>query len=122
MVVKRGRFGKFLACSRYPECNHTQGMSTGVACPRRRHDRGAALPLRQDVLLLRELPQLQVRVWYKPVPRACPQCGAPFLTEKFSKKTGPYIACYKKECGYKEVPVTAGQGAEGPGQEIDPDL
>ena len=34
MVVKRGRFGKFLACSRYPECNHTQGMSTGVPVPR----------------------------------------------------------------------------------------
>ncbi|HEX9020210.1 MAG TPA: type I DNA topoisomerase, partial [Nitrospirota bacterium] len=33
MVVKRGRFGKFLACSRYPECKYTQGMSTGVACP-----------------------------------------------------------------------------------------
>ncbi|HEX9136240.1 MAG TPA: type I DNA topoisomerase, partial [Nitrospirota bacterium] len=33
MVIKRGRFGKFLACSRYPECNHTQGMSTGVTCP-----------------------------------------------------------------------------------------
>src|SRR5208283_914055 len=33
MMIKRGRFGKFLACSRYPECNHTQGMSTGVTCP-----------------------------------------------------------------------------------------
>jgi DNA topoisomerase-1 len=47
-------------------------------------------------------PACKFAVWYKPLPRACPQCGAPFLVEKFSKKTGPYIACLKKECGYKE--------------------
>ena len=123
MVVKRGRFGKFLACSRYPECNHTQGMSTGVACP---EDGGMIVERRSRFGKMfyscANYPTCKFAVWYKPVPRACPQCGAPFLTEKFSKKTGPYIACYKKECGYKEVPVTAGQGSEGPGQEIDPDL
>lgn len=103
MVVKRGRFGKFLACSRYPECNHTQGMSTGVLCP---EDGGMIVERRSRFGKMfyscANYPNCKFAVWYKPVPRPCPQCGAPFLTEKYSKKTGPYIACYKKECGYKE--------------------
>ncbi len=117
MVVKRGRFGKFLACSRYPECNHTQGMSTGVTCP---EDGGKIVERRSRFGKIfyscANYPACKFAVWYKPVPRACPQCGAPFLVEKFSKKTGPYIACLKKECGYKEtqkpeaVPVSTGSG------------
>ncbi len=116
MVVKRGRFGKFLACSRYPECNHTQGMSTGVACP---EDGGMIVERRSRFGKMfyscANYPNCKFAVWYKPVPRPCPQCNAPFLTEKFSKKTGPYIACYRKECGYKEAPKTEEQGSDGPG-------
>ncbi len=112
MVVKRGRFGKFLACSRYPECNHTQGMSTGVLCP---EDGGKIVERRSRFgkvfYSCANYPNCKFAVWYKPVPRPCPQCGAPFLTEKFSKKTGPFIACYKKECGYKEAAQTEGQGS-----------
>ena len=112
MVVKRGRFGKFLACSRYPECNHTQGMSTGVACP---EDGGKIVERRSRFgkvfYSCANYPACKFAVWYKPVPRACPQCGAPFLVEKFSKKTGPYIACNRKECGFKEEPRTEPQAA-----------
>ena len=107
MVVKRGRFGKFLACSRYPECKHTQGMSIGVLCP---EDGGKLVERRSRFGKMfyscANYPDCKFAVWDKPVSRPCPQCGAPFLTEKFSKKTGPYIACYKKECGYKEAPKT----------------
>ena len=103
MVVKRGKFGKFLACSRYPECKHTQGMSTGVTCP---EDGGKIVERRSRFgkvfYSCANYPDCTFAVWYKPVLKPCPQCGAPFLTEKFSKKTGPYLACYKKECGYKE--------------------
>ncbi len=113
MVVKRGRFGKFLACSRYPECNHTQGMSTGVPCP---EDGGKIVERRSRFgkvfYSCANYPACKFAVWYKPLPRPCPQCGAPFLIEKFSKKTGPYVACYKKECGYREEPKTEGQAEE----------
>ena len=112
MVVKRGRFGKFLACSRYPECNHTQGMSTGVACP---EDGGMLVERRSRFGKMfyscANYPDCKFATWYKPVPRACPQCNAPFLVEKYSKKTGPYIACLKKECGYKEEPKSEEQGS-----------
>ncbi len=103
MVVKRGRFGKFLACSRYPECNYTQGMSTGVACP---EDGGKIVERRSRFgrvfYSCANYPACKFAIWYKPLQRPCPQCAAPFLVEKFSKKTGPYVACLKKECGYKE--------------------
>jgi DNA topoisomerase-1 len=116
MVIKRGRFGKFLACSRYPECNHTQGMSTGVICP---EDGGKIVERRSRFgkvfYSCSNYPLCKFAIWYKPVSRPCPQCGAPFLVEKYSKKTGPYIACLRKECGYKEEPKgeTAVQGAAG---------
>ncbi len=119
MVVKRGRFGKFLACSRYPECSHTQGMSTGVLCP---EDGGKIVERRSRFGKMfyscANYPDCKFAVWYKPVQRPCPQCGAAFLIEKFSKKTGPYIACYKKECGYKEEPQPEGvaTGAESVGE------
>ncbi len=108
MIVKRGRFGKFLACSRYPECNHTQGMSTGVTCP---EDGGKIVERRSRFgkvfYSCANYPACKFAIWHKPVPRACPQCGAPFLVEKYSKKTGLYVACLKKECGYKEEPKPA---------------
>jgi len=105
MIVKRGRFGKFLACSRYPECKHTQGMSTGVLCP---EDGGKLVERRSRFGKMfyscANYPECKFAIWNKPIPRPCPQCGAPFLVEKYSKKTGVSIACMKKECGYKEEP------------------
>ena len=118
MVVKRGRFGKFLACSRYPECSHTQGMATGVLCP---EDGGKIVERRSRFGKMfyscANYPACKFAIWYKPIPRACPKCNAPFLLEKYSKKTGPYIACMKKECGYKEVPTPEEQDVKAPAQE-----
>ena len=65
MVIKRGRFGEFLACSRYPDCKTTSPISLGVDCPkaglRRLPDR-EALAARQGVLRLLELLEDQVRL------------------------------------------------------------
>ncbi len=112
MMIKRGRFGKFLACSRYPECKYTQGMSTGVLCP---EDGGKLVERRSRFGKMfyscANYPDCKFALWNKPLPRPCPQCGAPFLVEKYSKKTGVSVTCVKKECGYKEEPKTEGQEA-----------
>ena len=103
MVVKRGKFGKFLACSRYPECKYTQGIATGVLCP---EDGGKLVERRSRYGKLfyscANYPDCKYALWHKPVPEPCPQCNAPFLVEKFSKKTGPLRACMNKECHYKQ--------------------
>jgi DNA topoisomerase-1 len=110
MMIKRGRFGKFLACSKYPDCKYTQGMSTGVLCP---EDGGKLVERRSRFGKMfyscANYPDCKYAIWNKPIPRPCPQCKAPFLVEKYSKKTGLSIACQNKECGYKEEPKPEGQ-------------
>jgi DNA topoisomerase-1 len=122
MVIKRGRFGKFLACSKYPECKYTQGIATGVLCP---EDGGKLVERRsrfgKAFYSCANYPECKFAIWNKPLPRPCPLCNAPFLVEKYSKKTGISVCCMKKDCAYNEEPKTeeqeprtAAQGSEAP--------
>ncbi|MEW6325794.1 MAG: type I DNA topoisomerase, partial [Nitrospirota bacterium] len=108
MVVKRGRFGRFLACSRYPECKTTQSMTTGVPCPE--PNCGGKLVEKQSkrgkkFYACSNYPKCTFALWDRPVARPCPQCRAPFLVEKFTKARGPEIVCRQPDCGYKEEPA-----------------
>lgn len=105
LVVKTGKFGKFLACSDYPTCKFTKAMGTGVRCTQegcdgelvvKRTRRGKAF------YGCSRYPKCTFALWDRPISKACPQCAAPFLVEKYSKKTGPMVACINKECGYRE--------------------
>jgi DNA topoisomerase-1 len=106
MIVKMGRFGKFLACSKYPECKTAKPISLKIPCPlgcggevvSRRAMRGTVF------YGCNRYPDCQFRSWNKPVNRACPQCNNPFLVEKYTKTLGPHISCPNKECDYKEFP------------------
>ena len=61
--------------------------------------------------------------WDRPRNEACPTCGSAYLLEKFSKKTGPFIACPNKECDYRRqtegAPAEGGPGASPVPEEID---
>ncbi|HUJ79322.1 MAG TPA: type I DNA topoisomerase [Nitrospiria bacterium] len=108
MIVKRGRFGRFLACSRYPDCKTTQSMTTGVACPQEGCD--GKLVEKQSrrgkrFYACSRYPKCTFALWDRPVARPCPQCRAPFLVEKFTKARGAEVVCRQPECGYKEEPV-----------------
>jgi DNA topoisomerase-1 len=115
MVVKRGRFGRFLACSRYPECKTSKPISIGVACPKgcggyiaeRRSKRG------RTFYGCSSYPSCDFVSWDRPRAEKCPQCGSDFLVEKFSKKTGAFIACPNKECDYRRQVEGAGPPGEG---------
>ena len=103
MLIKTSRFGgKFLACSNYPDCKNAKPIGLGISCPEdgcdgelaeRRSKRGAFYGCTN-------YPKCKFATWNKPVTEKCPQCGAPFLVEKFSKKKGAYLACPKKECDF----------------------
>jgi len=103
MVMKRGRFGKFLACTRYPECKGTKPLSIGVTCPKgcggyiteKRSRRG------RTFYGCSSYPKCDFVSWDRPKNEFCPQCGSPYLLDKYSKRTGPFIACPNKECGYR---------------------
>ncbi len=83
MIVKSGRFGRFLACSDYPTCKNTRGFSIGVPCPEcassiieKRSKRGKTFYGCSDY------PKCKFAVWQKPIPHPCPTCGAAYLVEK----------------------------------------
>lgn len=118
MVVKRGRFGRFLACSGYPDCKGTRPMSIGVACPdckqgfltERRSFRGKVF------FGCNRYPECRFVAWDRPLAEACPQCQSPYLLQKFSKRDGPWVGCPNKACGYRRsVDGGAGESAAAQG-------
>lgn len=105
MVVKMGRFGKFLACSKYPECKTAKPISLGIKCPLGCGGEVVSRGSRRGIFYgCNKYPDCKFVSWNKPVPRACPQCANPFLVDKYTKTLGPHISCPNKECDYKEFP------------------
>src|SRR5882762_7092242 len=103
LVKRQGRFGEFISCSNYPKCKYIKRETTGVACPRpgckgeiivKRSKRGKIF------YGCAEYPKCEIVYWDKPVIEKCPQCGAPFLLEKTTKK-GTTRRCANEDCGYK---------------------
>jgi DNA topoisomerase-1 len=99
MVVKRGRYGEFLACDNYPECKNTRPLRKKVdaKCPKcdgqvveRRGKRG------RRFYGCEKYPECDFTANAVPVNEECPACGAPYLLEG---KRGKY--CAKKSCGYR---------------------
>jgi DNA topoisomerase-1 len=116
MVIRSGRYGKFIACSQYPECKNTKAISTGIKCPQ---DGGDLVEKRsrrgKQFWSCSNYPQCTFATWYKPVPGNCPQCGTDFLLEKRNKNGDLILFCHKKECGYKEVEKAKDAEAVGTG-------
>ena len=105
MVIKQGKFGRFLGCSGYPECQNTKPLAIGVQCPQddcdgylceRRTKKGKVF------FGCSNYPNCTYALWDKPIPEECPQCGHPFLTEKHYRGKGTVKVCPNKQCGYKE--------------------
>lgn len=103
MVYKMGRYGKFLACSGFPECRNAKPIviEVGVDCPtcgkgqvvERRSKRGRVF------YGCNQYPECEFVSWDKPVPKPCPKCKS-LLVEKRTRK-GAHIKC--TECDYKEA-------------------
>ncbi len=106
MVVKTGRFGKFIACSGYPQCKTTKPLALGVKCPQ--PDCGGDLVQKRtrkgrSFFACSNYPKCEFALWDRPVPKACPTCQAPFLIEKVSKQDGRSVQCRNQDCGYREA-------------------
>lgn len=104
MVVRRGRFGEFLACSRYPDCKTTSPISLGVACPRpacggylteKRSKRGKVFFGCSNYAKSK----CDFVSWDRPMPKPCPQCGAVFIVQKVSR-SGARMRCVTVGCGW----------------------
>ncbi len=103
LTVKNGRFGRFIACSRYPECKYTRSIGTGIGCPVEGCDGEIVEKKSRKGKIFyscSRYPDCQYALWNKPYPMTCPDCGHPFLVEKVSKSRGHYLQCPRKECSY----------------------
>ncbi len=104
-VIKKNRYGgTFLACENYPECKNTKPISTGIKCPEEGCDGELVERVsrnRRKFYGCSRYPECKFVIWNKPVKTECPECGYPFLVEKYSKKEGKYLACPASGCGYK---------------------
>ncbi|KYD29599.1 type I DNA topoisomerase [Geobacillus sp. NFOSA3] len=104
MVYKMGRFGKFVACSNFPECRNTKPIvkEIGVKCPKCREGNIVERSSKKKRIFYGcdRFPQCDFVSWDKPLARPCPKCGG-LLVEKKLKK-GLQVQC--TACDYEEAP------------------
>lgn len=104
MVYKMGRFGKFMACSNFPECRNTKAIvkNIGVKCPKCHEGNIVERKSKKKRLFYGcdRFPACDFVSWDKPLQRPCPKCNG-LLVEKKLKK-GIQVQC--TECQYKEEP------------------
>ncbi len=97
LAIKLGRFGKFLACSGYPECKYTKSyqLKTGVKCPECGGELVERVSKKKRIFYgCGNYPECTFAVFYKPLPDPCPKCGG-LLTQHM----GRYAKCTK--CDYR---------------------
>ena len=103
MVVKTGRYGKFIACPGYPECKNIKKIinETGAECPKcggrvivKKTKKGRVF------YGCKEYPNCDFVSWDEPSMEKCPQCGKTLLKKKGKK---PKLYCITPDCGYEKV-------------------
>ncbi|MCK8058749.1 MULTISPECIES: type I DNA topoisomerase [unclassified Fusibacter] len=105
MVIKYGRFGKFLACANYPECEHTRPLlkRIGVKCPVCKE--GDVIERKtkkfKNFYGCSAFPDCNFMSWHRPTGDPCPTCGDPLIEYKTKRKHE--ISCLNKECDYKKA-------------------
>lgn len=104
MVIKRGRYGKFLACPGYPECKNAKPIVEEIKapCPKcgskvlaKRSKKG------KRFYGCSAYPECDFISWNEPVEKKCPECNS-YMVKKYSKKNGDYLECSNSECKHRE--------------------
>lgn len=104
MVIKRGRFGEFLACPNYPECKNTKPIVEEIEtpCPKcggkiliKRSKKG------NKFYGCSNYPECNFVSWQEPSMKKCPNCGT-YMLKKYNKSKGNFLECANAECKHKE--------------------
>ncbi|MDO5028044.1 MAG: type I DNA topoisomerase [Bacillota bacterium] len=105
MVIKMGRFGKFLACPNFPECRNTKPLleKIGLKCPKCKDGEIIKKRSKKGRVFYgcSSYPDCDFVSWGKPIDKKCPVCGS-LLTEPTTKR-GKNYTCSNPECSYKEA-------------------
>ncbi len=102
LVVKSGRYGKFIACTNYPECKYTKPFTLGIKCPDCQEGEFVELKNKKGRFFYgcSNYPKCKHISKFKPVNIVCPECNHPYMEERMNKEKQKYMKCPK--CG-KEV-------------------
>lgn len=103
MVIKTGRYGRFIACPGYPECKNIKKLvkETGAECPKcggkviEKKTKKGRIFYGCD-----HYPECDFVSWDEPIQEKCPRCGKTLLKKKGKK---PRIYCVTPDCGYERV-------------------
>ena len=114
MLLKMSRFGsRFYGCSAYPTCRNVKPLGTGIPCPeagcggeivQRSSKRGRVF------YGCNRYPDCNFVLWDKPLAEPCPDCGASFCVEKYTKKLGRHLKCANKACSFARALEEAAAG------------
>ena len=108
LILKVGRFGKFIACSNYPDCKFTKPIDLGINCPKEKcKGKIAGRRSKKGRMFYgcTAYPNCDFVSWDKPLSEPCPQCNHAFTVEKWKKDEGVSIICPVSECDYKKSAV-----------------
>lgn len=101
LVIKTGRFGKFLACPGYPECSFTKPLLEKVdaKCPKCGSDIIVRKTKKGRTFYgCKAYPDCDFASWSKPTDKKCPKCGEIL----YENAKGSLLFCANKDCGYSE--------------------
>lgn len=105
--VKFGRYGKFIGCSKYPECKYLEPLEkptdTGIECPACKKEHLLKRKSRYGKIFYScaGYPKCKYAVWYEPLAESCPKCHWPILMHRITKRAGDEKVCPQKDCDYK---------------------
>ena len=101
VVIRFGRYGKFYACSKFPECRYTEPLeknkpkSLGIACPKCKEGDIVAKRTKRGKIFYgcNKYPKCDFALWYKPTGETCKECGSLLMQSKKDE-----TKCSNKEC------------------------
>lgn len=108
MVIKLGRYGKFYACSNFPECHNTKAITkeVGVICPICQKGQVIERKTKRNRIFYGcdRYPECEFTSWDKPIGRTCPKSND-FLVEKKVRGGGKQVVCSNEKCDYQEEKI-----------------
>ena len=115
LVVKRGRYGKFLACPGYPDCKFTKPIveKLDVKCPTCKEGDVVGKRSRKGNKFYgcSRYPDCDYVSWYEPTNEVCTECGS-LMHKRYSKAKGSYLACSNTECKAIQIIPAKEEAAE----------
>ena len=108
LVIRNGPYGRFISCTRRPDCKFTKPVTLGIRCPECGQGELAERRTRRGKTFFgcNRYPECTFATWDRPRVVPCPNCKAPFLVEKTTKKDGLTLRCL--QCKSQFQPETIG--------------